>query len=91
MVLLRRLNMGANRDDRLAIAEAVCQRRIQSFNQLTVTDAGRLITVLLLALESTDPREYMRWLVDEGQRLLAEQEARDLDAMHAADMGVGDD
>lgn len=89
MVLLRRLAMGAQRDERLAIAEAVCQRRIQSFSQLTVTDAGRLITVMLLALDSANPRDYMRWLVDEGQRLLSEQEARDLDAMAAADIEAG--
>jgi hypothetical protein len=95
MVLLRRLNLGAQRDERLAIAEAIVQRRLESFSQLTVTDAGRLITTMLLAVESANPRDYMRWLVDEGQRLLAEREAADREAIAQADAeaagGVGDE
>lgn len=93
MVLLRRLNLGAQRDERLAIAEAITQRRLESFSQLTITDAGRLITAMLLALDSANPRDYMRWLVDEGQRLLAETEAADREAMAQADaeLGVGDE
>jgi hypothetical protein len=95
MVLLRRLNMGAQRDERLAIAEAITQRRLESFSQLSVTDAGRLITTMLLAADSANPRDYMRWLVDEGQRLLAEREAADREAMAQADAeaegGVGDE
>jgi hypothetical protein len=79
MVLLRRLNMGAQREERLAIGEAITQRRLDSFSALTVTDAGRLITTMLLAVESANPRDYMRWLVDEGQRRLAEREAEDMD------------
>lgn len=94
MVLLRRLSMGAARDERLAIAEAITQRRLESYSQLTVTDAGRLITTMLLALDSANPADYMRWLVDEGQRLLAEREQADRDAMAQADAehsGVGDE
>jgi hypothetical protein len=91
MVLLRRLNMGAARDERLAIAEAITQRRLESYSQLSVTDAGRLITTMLLALDSANPGDYMRWLVDEGQRILAEQEAADREAMAQADSGVGDE
>jgi hypothetical protein len=95
MALLHTLNMGAQRDDRLAIAEAITQRRLQSFSQLSVTEAGRLITTMLLATQSANPRDYMRWLVEEGQRLLAEREQADRDAMAQADAeadsGVGDE
>jgi hypothetical protein len=93
MLLLRKIGMGQQRDDRLAIAEAITQRRLETFSQLTVTDAGRIITTLILASESAQPRDYLRWLLDEGQRLLAEREAADRDAMAQADaeLGVGDE
>jgi hypothetical protein len=95
MVLLRRIGMGAERGERLAIAEAITQRRLESYSQLTVTEAGRIITVLLMAVDSAQPRDYLRWLLDEGQRLLAEREAADRDAMAQADAeaesGVGDE
>jgi hypothetical protein len=93
-LLLRRIGMGAERDERLRIAEAITQRRLESFTQLSITDAGRLITTLLLAADSDQPRDYLRWLTDEGQRLLAEREAADIEAMAQADAessGVGDE
>jgi hypothetical protein len=83
--------MGAERGERLAIAEAITQRRLESFTQLSVTDAGRIITTLILASESDQPRDYLRWLLDEGQRHLAEREAADAQAMAEADSGVGDE
>lgn len=95
MVLLRRIGMGAERGERLAIAEAITQRRLETYSQLTVTEAGRIITVLLMAADSAQPRDYLRWLLDEGQRLLAEREAADREAMAQADAeaetGVGDE
>lgn len=90
-LLLRKIGMGAERGERLAIAEAITQKRLESFSQLSITDAGRLITTLLLAADSDQPRDYLRWLVDEGQRLLAEREEADREAMRQADMGVGDE
>lgn len=81
-VLLRKLEVGGTREDRLRIAQAIIQRDVQTFADLTVTDAGRLITTLLLASESDKPRDYLRWLVDEGHRVMAD---RDAEAMHAAD------
>lgn len=88
MVLLRRIGLGQTRDERLRITQAVVQRRVASFAQLTITDASRLITTLLLAAESDNPREYLRWLVDEGHRVMDE---RDAEAMAEADTGVGDE
>jgi hypothetical protein len=76
MVLLRKCGMGETRDERLRVAEAIVQRRVTSFNELTITDAGHIITALILASESTQPRDYLRWLVDEGHLQLAEREAR---------------
>jgi hypothetical protein len=92
-LLLRKIGVGAERSERLAIAEAITQRRLESFSQLTVTDAGRLITTLLIAADSDSPRDYVRWLMDEGQRILAEREQADRDAMAQADTegGVGDE
>ena len=90
-LLLRKIGAGQERSERLAIAEAITQKRLESFSQLSITDAGRLITTLLLAADSDQPRDYLRWLVDEGQRLLAEREAADRDAMAQADSGVGDE
>jgi hypothetical protein len=75
MVLLRRIGMGGTRDERLRIAQAVIQRRVDTFADLTITDAGRLITTLLLAAESDQPRDYLRWLVDEGHRVMDERDA----------------
>ena len=93
-LLLRKIGLGAERSERLAIAEAITQRRLESFTQLSVTDAGRIITTLILASESDQPRDYVRWLLDEGQRMLAEREAADAEAMAQADAegsGVGDE
>ena len=94
-LLLRKIGVGAERSERLAIAEAIAQRRLESFTQLSVTDAGRIITTLILASESDQPRDYVRWLLDEGQRRLAEREAADSVAMAEAaaqaDSGVGDE
>jgi hypothetical protein len=82
MVLLRRIGMGQTRDERLRIAQAVVQRRVDTFADLTITDASHLITALLLAAESDAPRDYLRWLVDEGHRVMDENDAA---AMRAAD------
>lgn len=90
-LLLRKIGVGAERSERLAIAEAITQKRLQSFSGLTMTDASRIITVLLLAADSDQPRDYLRWLLDEGQRTLAEREQADRDAMAQADSGVGDE
>lgn len=94
-LLLGKIGMGAERSERLAIAEAIAMRRLESFNQLTVTEAGHIITSLILASESDNPRDYARWLLDEGQRLLAEREAEaDAEQRRAAilaDSGVGDE
>lgn len=84
-LLLRKIGMGAERSERLAIAEAIAQRRLESFTQLSVTDAGRIITTLLIAADSDNPRDYVRWLRDEGQRMLAEREAADAEAIAEAD------
>lgn len=81
-VLLRKIGVGATREERLRIAQAIVQRPVESFNDLTMTDAGHLITTLLLAADSAQPRDYLRWLVDEGHRVMAD---RDAEMMHAAD------
>jgi len=85
-LLLRKIGVGAERSERLAIAESITMRRLESFSQLTITEAGHIITSLILASESDNPRDYARWLLDEGQRLLAEREA-----MPIPDSGVGDE
>ena len=94
-LLLRKIGIGAERSERLAIAEAIAMRRLESFNQLTITEAGHIITSLILASESDNPRDYARWLLDEGQRILAEREAEaEADARRdaiVADSGVGDE
>lgn len=74
MALLRRLGIGASREERLRVGEALVGRRVSTFTDLTVSDAGRMITTLLIALDSDDPRGMIRYLVDEEQRRLAEAE-----------------
>lgn len=83
MVLLRKCDMGQTREERLRVAEAIVQRRLSSFNELSISDAGHIITALILASESDQPRDYLRWLVDEGHVMLADRESRE------ADSGVG--
>jgi hypothetical protein len=90
-LLLRKIGIGAERTERLAIAEAITQRRLESFTQLSVTDAGRIITTLILASESDQPRDYVRWLLDEGQRTLAEREQAERDQGAPIELGVGDE
>ena len=92
-LLLRKIGMGATRDERLKIGEAISQRRLDSFSQLSITEASRIITSLLLAADSSDPRAYLAWLVDEGQRILGEREQADREAIEQADaeLGVGDE
>jgi hypothetical protein len=75
MALLRRLGLGATRDERLHVGQALVGRYVDSFSDLTVTDAGRMITTMLIALDSADPRAFIQNLVDEEHRRLAEVEA----------------
>jgi hypothetical protein len=75
MALLARLGIGSTRDERLYVGQALVGRRVSSFTELTVTDAGRMITTLLIALDSDDPRAFIRHLVDEEHRRMAEAEA----------------
>lgn len=82
MALLRRLGIGSTREERLHIGQALVGRYVESFTELTVTDAGRMITTLLIALDSDDPRAFVRHLVDEEHRRLAEREV---------ESGVGDE
>jgi hypothetical protein len=97
MVLLRRLGVGSERAERIRIAQALIQRRVESFAQVTITEMGHVITTLLLAVESADPGQYLRWLVDEGHVMLADREAQaesgeppELELV-AEEMGVGDE
>lgn len=76
MALLRRLSVGSERDDRIRITQALVQRRVESFQQVTMSEMSKVITALLLATESADPGEYLRWLVDEGHVMLADREAQ---------------
>jgi hypothetical protein len=82
MALLGRLGVGAERAERLHIGQALVHRRVGSFSELTVTDAGRMITTLLIALDTDNPAAYLRWLVDEEHRKMDEDEA---------ELGVGDE
>lgn len=74
MALLRRLDLGASREERLHVGQALVGRRVESFSDLTVTDAGRMITTLLIALDSDNPGAMIRHVVDEEHRRLAEIE-----------------
>lgn len=79
--LLKQLDV-ATRDDRLAVAQAVLQRRVQSFAELTRADAHKLIDVLskLAQLdEAADPRARLSYLVDQGLALLHRAELPDAD------------
>jgi len=75
MLLLRKVGTGQSREDRLRIGGGLVSRRLVSFSELTVTDASRVITTLLFALGTDNPRAYVRWLVDEEWRKLDEGEA----------------
>lgn len=74
MALLRRLGVGQTREERLHIGQALVARRVESFSELTVTDAGRMITTLLIAADSDNPSQFLRYLVDEEHRKLDEAE-----------------
>lgn len=73
MALVRKVGV-ETREDRLRLAQAVTQRRVWSFTDLTITEASKIITTLLVASESAQPRDYVRWLMDEGERVLSERE-----------------
>lgn len=75
--LLRELQRADTRDMRMRVVQGLLSRRVQSSQEMTLSDASAVIDTLVRARESEQPGEYLDWLVDQGMEALELMESGD--------------
>jgi hypothetical protein len=83
--LLGAIGVRNDRPERMRVASAIIARRIESFAQLTASEASALMDTIERCLESSDPSGYLAYHVDAGEAHLAliesGREPRDADVV----------